>query len=492
MLRMGVGFGVVLFAMGLTNWGGLPWTQLLGVELPDMLLVKTTPQALSTFAVIAALTLRWSQGDPGKRRLIASHFAAVFVTVVVLVALLVLASVPAVQRTGETAISIGTACLMGAAMGALFSTWGVVVSRSQTVLACAPISLLTTTLLSLIAYALPNTARVWMLVVALLASAPLYILEVGACADSKPDLGPVSLRALLGDDSPIRAQAICMVALVFGFSFVRTTVLAEIDDKSNLNNLANILMLGASIAAFVWFRFVSRAKSEPLGDGGILPYQVMFPVIATLAVLMPVLSGPILLVAAAVLHAVFFTILAFLPVVAARTCPAKSAEQTVAVLVFGASVFLSVGVSTFLAWLVYQEGVVNVTTLLVCALAITYAMLLAYFYLQRQTRSRRRHEVLIEEEQLILPTQTAPGESRRENVEKIAGEYFLTAREADVLLLLAKGYSQRGIAGKLDVSDNTVRTHMRNLYRKLQIHSRQDAIELVEGFGRGEGAHDLS
>ena len=60
----------------------------------------------------------------------------------------------------------------------------------------------------------------------------------------------------------------------------------------------------------------------------------------------------------------------------------------------------------------------------------------------------------------------------------------------DVLLLLAKGYSQRGIAGKLDVSDNIVRTHMRNLYRKLQIHSRQDAIELVEGFRRGEGAEE--
>ena len=49
-----------------------------------------------------------------------------------------------------------------------------------------------------------------------------------------------------------------------------------------------------------------------------------------------------------------------------------------------------------------------------------------------------------------------------------------------------------GSAGKLDVSDNTVRTHMRNLYRKLQIHSRQDAIELVEGFGKGEGARALS
>ena len=493
MLCTGVGFGVALFAMGLTNWGGLPWTQLLGVELPDMLLVKTAPQALNTFAVIAVLTWKWSRRYPGKRGLIGSHLVAVLVTVAVLVALLAWTTASAIQGSDAMAISILTACLAGAAMGALLSAWGVVISRGQAVLGCAPISLLTTTLLSLVAYAFPNIARVWMLIVTLLVSVPLYVVAARrACADSGAAIEPTGLRALLDDDSPIRAQAVCMVALVFGFSFVRTTVLAEIDDKANLNNLANVLMLGASVAAFVWFRFVSGAKDELLGDGSVLPYQVMFPVIATLAVLMPVLSGPILLVAAAVLHAVFFTILAFLPVVAARTCPAKSAEQTVAVLVFGASVFLSVGVSTFLAWLVYQEGVVNVTTLLVCALAITYAMLLAYFYLQRQTRSRRRHEALIEEEQLILPAQAAPGESRRENVEKIASEYFLTAREVDVLLLLAKGYSQRGIAGKLDVSDNTVRTHMRNLYRKLQIHSRQDAIELVEGFGKGEDARALS
>lgn len=77
-------------------------------------------------------------------------------------------------------------------------------------------------------------------------------------------------------------------------------------------------------------------------------------------------------------------------------------------------------------------------------------------------------------------------------MEKIAGECFLVVREADAPLLLAKGYNQRGIAGKLDVSDNTVRTHMHNPYRKLRIHSRQDAIELGEGFGRGEGARDLS
>lgn len=65
-----------------------------------------------------------------------------------------------------------------------------------------------------------------------------------------------------------------------------------------------------------------------------------------------------------------------------------------------------------------------------------------------------------------------------------AWRYVLLARGRPCCSF-SKGYSQRGIAGKLDASDNTVRTRMRNLYRKLQIHSHQDAIELVEGFGRG-------
>lgn len=59
--------------------------------------------------------------------------------------------------------------------------------------------------------------------------------------------------------------------------------------------------------------------------------------------------------------------------------------------------------------------------------------------------------------------------------------YGLTEREVAVASLLAKGNSQRKIADILHVSIGTVQTHVKNVYRKLDIHSRQELIDLAHG-----------
>lgn len=64
-------------------------------------------------------------------------------------------------------------------------------------------------------------------------------------------------------------------------------------------------------------------------------------------------------------------------------------------------------------------------------------------------------------------------------VEELAAAKGLTQREAAVVLLTACGYDAPAIARELVVSDNTVRTHRKNAYRKLGIHSRADLIGLV-------------
>jgi two-component system NarL family response regulator len=51
----------------------------------------------------------------------------------------------------------------------------------------------------------------------------------------------------------------------------------------------------------------------------------------------------------------------------------------------------------------------------------------------------------------------------------------LTARELEVLRLVARGRSNRDIAGELFISENTVKNHVRNLLEKLQLHSRMEA-----------------
>ena len=52
----------------------------------------------------------------------------------------------------------------------------------------------------------------------------------------------------------------------------------------------------------------------------------------------------------------------------------------------------------------------------------------------------------------------------------------LTAREREVLSLLAEGCQQKVIAEKLGVSAETVKKHLKNSYRKLGSHNKLEAL----------------
>jgi DNA-binding NarL/FixJ family response regulator len=52
----------------------------------------------------------------------------------------------------------------------------------------------------------------------------------------------------------------------------------------------------------------------------------------------------------------------------------------------------------------------------------------------------------------------------------------LTSREHDILSLIAKGLSFNEVAERLDISVFTVVTHVKKIYRKLQVHSRGEAV----------------
>ena len=53
----------------------------------------------------------------------------------------------------------------------------------------------------------------------------------------------------------------------------------------------------------------------------------------------------------------------------------------------------------------------------------------------------------------------------------------LTPREHDILQRLASGQSNKELARELDISPNTVKTHVARLYEKLEVRNRVEAIE---------------
>jgi DNA-binding NarL/FixJ family response regulator len=52
----------------------------------------------------------------------------------------------------------------------------------------------------------------------------------------------------------------------------------------------------------------------------------------------------------------------------------------------------------------------------------------------------------------------------------------LTQRESEILSLVVNGLSNRGIAGRLVIGDETVKTHLRSIYRKLGVSDRTGAV----------------
>ena len=52
---------------------------------------------------------------------------------------------------------------------------------------------------------------------------------------------------------------------------------------------------------------------------------------------------------------------------------------------------------------------------------------------------------------------------------------ILTAREQEILKLVAQGYGNKEIAGTLHISENTVKTHMRHILEKLNLSNRAEA-----------------
>ncbi|WP_296012141.1 LuxR C-terminal-related transcriptional regulator [uncultured Adlercreutzia sp.] len=68
----------------------------------------------------------------------------------------------------------------------------------------------------------------------------------------------------------------------------------------------------------------------------------------------------------------------------------------------------------------------------------------------------------------------------RERCEAVANTYLLSRRENEVMYYLARGYKSSFIQQQLYISEGTAKTHIRHIYRKLNIHSQQELIHLID------------
>lgn len=87
-------------------------------------------------------------------------------------------------------------------------------------------------------------------------------------------------------------------------------------------------------------------------------------------------------------------------------------------------------------------------------------------------RLLKSHAYLVAFESMSKPQQTAI-------VSQSATHDPLTVREQEILKVLLDGKSNRQNAAELFISENTVKTHIRNIYLKYNVRSRAELISTV-------------
>ncbi|MCA1978246.1 MAG: helix-turn-helix transcriptional regulator [Thiobacillus sp.] len=70
----------------------------------------------------------------------------------------------------------------------------------------------------------------------------------------------------------------------------------------------------------------------------------------------------------------------------------------------------------------------------------------------------------------------------RERIESVVARYELTAAECIVLNALLETGSARGVAQRLNLSDNTVKTHLKSIFGKTGVHRQAELVNLVLSF----------
>ncbi len=327
--------------------------------------------------------------------------------------------------------------------------------------------------------------------------------------------------------------ALCVGSLGFCAGLIRALA---IDDPS-VGALVNTLSMGASLVTAAAFLMLWQFKSVRLNVETL--YRVMFPVVTLGLVLLPLLGGNYAQWLAAALYAAYNVMIMLMMIQCAQTSRDQGTNPVFVYGFFGGIVYALHDAGFVGGSLAGQTSIPGVSTFAVAALGTMYILGFMYFYGQggfegavRGSTQRipgvelvslkpeapanagggssskgaggrqGRKAPLASQAQAAAhggsgtdatggatnatsATSTTGGESfiqdrLSKQVALVRKRYRLSAREAEIAEHIVRGKTVVRIAEELVISENTVRMHSKRIYAKLDVHKKQDLIDLVE------------
>lgn len=220
-------------------------------------------------------------------------------------------------------------------------------------------------------------------------------------------------------------------------------------------------LLSAAVLAIVW---LALDKETTISKA----YVVLFPVLITAFLVFPFVPESSRVV---VLFVGSFGFTLF-SIVMMMSCIAIARDKRIS-LVFVYALFAGVTyasrlIGEGLASLIGHSSLSQETQLVTSVFVLLYGCSLVMFILIRKNASAK-----------AATPQPTGIDVLQQAVEALATEQGLSKRQTEVLDLLTHGYDVPSIAKKLFISENTVRTHTKKVYALLEVHSKQEIVDLV-------------
>ena len=192
-------------------------------------------------------------------------------------------------------------------------------------------------------------------------------------------------------------------------------------------------------------------------------FQFVFPILAIGFILLPVFNS----IECNIIVSVFiYTAFSMMSIVAMVECRQLYLQEGLSPLISVGVAWGSVGVVTIFG---RSIGALSVEFNFVITLVfiVIYVVFQIFFF-----SSRRSAHVLVDD---LVETN-----DELNDVLQFSQKYGFTRREEEVFELLLKGRTSKQIADKLFVSNNTVLTHLKSIYRKVGVHSKTQIMDLFE------------
>ncbi len=266
-----------------------------------------------------------------------------------------------------------------------------------------------------------------------------------------------------------KSMVFCIVCITLIAAVTRCIALG---DHSAAKTVTNYSMLGVSIMAAISIVLWKVAGREI--DYSLI-YKVAFPVLATGLLLLPMMGSAYQIILTTVAFALFSVSSLFVMYQSICLTDDHGVEAVIYFSFLNGVIYLAVGVGTLLGSYLLAIGDFSFSSLAMVALFLVYILVIV----STSVINRRKDDGEIAGASGASMTGEVP--------ERITGQCMvlsrkarLSKRESEILELIARGRDVPYIAKALYISENTVRTHNKSIYRKIGVHNRQELLSVVE------------